>query len=108
MSTHKHIDKICIFVILLGLILGAVFMGGEWLGIEVKAREIGYESRIFDRTRVHTVDIVMDDWESFIENCRNEEYVSCSVVIDGEAYRNIAIRAKGNTSLSNVASMNSD
>jgi len=108
MSTHKHIDKICIFVILLGLILGAVFMGGEWLGIEVKAREIGYESRIFDRTRVHTIDIVMDDWESFTENCRNEEYVSCSVVIDGEVYRNIAIRAKGNTSLSNVASMNSD
>ena len=50
----------------------------------------------------------MDDWDSFIETCTNEEYSLCSVVIDGEAYKNVAIRAKGNTSLTQVASYGND
>lgn len=108
MSTHKHIDKICLVVAALGLVLAILFSFGESLGLTASAREIGYESRIFDRQRVHTIDIVMDDWDSFISTCTNEEYATCSVIIDGEAYKNIAIRAKGNTSLSSVRSMNSN
>lgn len=50
----------------------------------------------------------MDDWDSFIETCTNEEYSLCSVVIDGEAYKNVAIRAKGNTSLTQVVSYGND
>lgn len=46
----------------------------------------------------------MDDWDSFIENCRDETYETCAVIIDGDAYKNVAIRAKGNTSLSQVDS----
>ena len=69
---------------------------------------MGYETRLFDNTRVHTVDIVMDDWDELIENATNEEYYAASVVIDGEAYQNVGIRAKGNTSLSTVASMDSE
>ena len=45
----------------------------------------------------------MDDWDSFIETCTDEQYTDCAVVIDGESFRNVAIRAKGNTSLSSVA-----
>lgn len=108
MSTHRHIDKICIAVIAFALVFAIVFAHGESFGLTASAREIGYESRIFDRTKVHTIDIVMDDWDSFIATCTNEEYATCAVVIDGKAYRNIAIRAKGNTSLSNVRSMDSD
>ena len=107
MSTSKHIDKICVVAIVFALILGILFMNGESLGLVAEAREIGYEPRIFDRTRVHTVDIVMDGWDSFIKTCENEEYAACAVVIDGEAYRNVAIRAKGNTSLSSVRSSGS-
>ena len=58
-------------------------------------------------SRVHTIDIVMDDWDGFIETCQSEEYSVCSVVIDGESYKNVGIRGKGNTSLSSVASMGS-
>lgn len=108
MSTHKHIDKICIAVIALALVIAVVFANGESLGLTVQAREMGYESRLFDRTKVHTIDIVADDWDSFIKTCTDEEYISCAVVIDGKAYKNVAIRAKGNTSLSTVASMNSE
>lgn len=69
---------------------------------------MGYETRLFDNTRVHTVDIVMDDWDELIANATNEEYYAASVVIDGEAHQNVGIRAKGNTSLSTVASMDSE
>ncbi|MCF0146210.1 MAG: CotH kinase family protein, partial [Eubacterium sp.] len=107
MSTHKHIDRICISVIIAVLVLTILFMNGRSLGITAEAHAAGYENRLFDTTSVHKIDIVMDDWDSFIENCENEEYEVCSAVIDGEAFKNIGIRAKGNTSLSNVKSLGS-
>ncbi|MBE5947590.1 MAG: spore coat protein CotH [Lachnospiraceae bacterium] len=108
MSTHKHIDKICCVIVALSLVVTLLFMNGEKLGIVASAKSIGYENRLFDFERVHTIDVVMDDWDSFIETCENEEYAECSVVIDGEAYKNVGIRAKGNTSLSTVSQMDSE
>ena len=108
MSTHKHIDKICLVAALLALVLCAVFMNGEALGIQATDKVMGYEDRLFDTSKVHTIDIIIDDWDAFLETARSEEYSVCSVVIDGEAVTNVGIRGKGNTSLSNVASMDSD
>ena len=104
MSTHKHIDQICCVAIVLTLLLTVVFINGESLGIQAASKAKGYETRLFDTSTVHTIDIVMDDWEGFLETCTSEEYALCSVVIDQEAYKNVAIRAKGNTSLTQVAS----
>ena len=44
----------------------------------------------------------------FLEQCTDEEYRLCSVVIDGETFSNVGIRAKGNTSLIQVASYGND
>ena len=107
MAAHKKIDRICCAVLILSLILTILFMNGETLGLQASAAALGYETRLFDTTRVHTINIVMDDWDSFIENCGSEEYSACAVVIDGESYKNVAIRAKGNTSLSSVAALGS-
>ncbi len=63
---------------------------------------------MFDTRTVHTIDIVMDNWDDFIDTCENEEYEVCSLVIDKEAYKNVGIRAKGNTSLSMVSSYGND
>lgn len=108
MSTHKYMDTLCAAALVLCLLLTAAFMNGEALGIRPAASVMGYETRLFDRERVHTLDIVMDDWDSFLETCENEEYAPCAVVIDGESYQNTAIRAKGNTSLNMVSAMDSD
>lgn len=108
MSTHKHIDRICAAALLLCLLLTAAFMNGEALGLQPAASAMGYGSRLFDTGRVHTIDLVMDDWDGFLETCEDEEYARCDVVIDGEAYQDIGIRAKGNTSLSMVSAMGSD
>ena len=79
-------------------------MCGEKIGITSTARAMGYETKLFDTSKVHTINIVIDDWDSFLETCTDEEYTSCAVVIDNEAYKNVAIRAKGNTSLTQVKS----
>lgn len=94
-------------MLILSLILTILFMNGEALGLQASAATLGYETRLFDTTRVHTIDIVMDDWDTFIEGCEDEEYEPCAVVIDGESYKNVAIRAKGNTSLSSVRQLGS-
>lgn len=107
MSTHRYMDSICAAAAAFSLILALLFMNGEALGIQSAGRTTGYESRLFDTSRVHTIEIVMEDWDSFIENCQSEEYSACSVVIDGESYKNVGIRGKGNTSLSSVAAMGS-
>ena len=108
MSTGKHIDKICCIILIFTILITVVFCNAESLGVNKLPITTGYEKKLFDTSKVHTINIVMDDWDSFIDGCEDEEYVSCAVVIDNEAYKNVAIRAKGNTSLSSVASYGND
>ncbi len=107
MSTDKKINGICITATAITLIVTLLFMCCEAWGVTSVKQTYKYEKSIFDTSFVHTVDIVMDDFDTFISECENEEYYPCTVVIDGVKYGNIAIRAKGNTSLSNVKSMGS-
>lgn len=108
MSGSKYFDKIAWTATILILGITILFMNGGALGLQAMAHTMGYETRLFDSTKVHTVDIVMDDWDGFIANATSEEYADAAVVIDGEVYKNVGIRAKGNTSLSTVASLGSE
>ena len=108
MSTHKNIDKILAAVVVVTLIIATLFCNGKAFGVGSSARAIGYENRIFDRSKVHSLDIVMNDWDDFIDGCESEEYSACNLVIDGEAIKNVGITGKGNTSLSSVKNMDSD
>ena len=102
MSTHKHFDKICCVVLALTLILTVLFVNAEHFGVQKASTVMGYEKTLFDTSKVHTINIIMNDWDEFTDNCKSEEYYNCTVVIDNEAYKNVAIRGKGNTSLSQV------
>ena len=94
MSTHKTIDRICVIAIVTALLLTILCMNGETLGIQAAGSTMGYENRLFDTSKVHTIDIVMDDWDSFIASAQSEEYSVCTVSIDGETYSNVGIRVK--------------
>lgn len=106
MSTHKNFDKICAVVLVLVLLLTGVCMafGGKADG----GTTMGYEDKLFDTSSVHKINIVMDDWDDFISNAESEEYYACTLEIDGETYKNVAIRGKGNTSLTKVAAYGND
>lgn len=108
MSGSKYFDRIAVIATALVLVLTILFMNGAALGIKAIAHTMGYEDRLFDRIKVHTVDIVMNDWDELIASAASEEYNTADVVIDGESYKNVGIRAKGNTSLSTVASLDSE
>lgn len=108
MSTSKQIDRICIIAVVAALLISILFMNGAALGIQVQAKTMGYEDRIFDTSKVHTIDIVIDDWDAFLTTAQSEEYSVCDVVIDGESISDVGIRGKGNTSLSTVSSMDSE
>ena len=108
MSTHRNIDRILWTVTALTLVLALVFCCGPALGIQAADRVMGYENRLFDTGRVHTIQIFMEDWEGFLQTCTDEQYVTCTLVIDNESYKNVALRAKGNTSLSSVKNYGND
>lgn len=107
MVTRKNFDKTAITVTVIMLVLTVLFMNGKSLGLEIDVPALGYEDRLFDNSKVHTIDIIMDDWDSFIESAASEEYTPATVVIDGESFKLVGIRGKGNTSLSSVASLGS-
>ncbi len=108
MLRHKNIERICCLVLAVTILVTCLYMAAAAAGLVQADHNIGYENRLFDQSYVHTIDIVMDDWEGFLDTCTSEVYASCTLVIDGEKYSNVAIRGKGNTSLSSVASYGND
>lgn len=108
MSTHKHLDKLCIAGILLAVIITVALCLGESIGIQPAGTQMAYQDKLFATDKVHTLDITMDNWDDFIANATDEEYSACTVTVDGEAYANVGLRAKGNTSLTQVKSYGND
>lgn len=110
MIRNKYTDIFCVIIIAISLVITVVFINGEAFGIQKSEYTVGYENRLFNTDTVHTVDIVVDesDWQTMLDQATSEEYIKCNVVIDGEAYKNVAIRPKGNSSLAQVASSDSD
>ena len=98
MIRHKHIDKLCALAMVLALALTGLLIFGEVLGIQRASAAPAYASRLFDDSRVHTVDLQVEDWAQFIADAPAEEYVPCTVVIDGETFHQVGLRAKGNNS----------
>ena len=106
MAGSKTIDRICCLAVAVMLILTAVIWTGKASAGKQDTLTVGYEG-LFDTGYVHTIDIEIADWDSLIAAATQETYTECSVTIDGEKITNVGIRAKGNTSLSSVASMGS-
>ncbi len=108
MLKTKTMDRVCCAATALMLVLSLALWGVVESVRGDGSHTVGYESLLFDQSVVHTIDITMDGWDEFIANATAEEYVDCNITIDGEKYNHVAIRAKGNTSLSSVATLNSE
>lgn len=106
MIRKKWIDAAAVAGIVFALVLSVTLTYfPQVLALEARGVTMGYETELFDREKIMTVDILMDDadWEDMLENAMQEEYYRCDVVINGVTYYNVGIRPKGNTSLSQVA-----
>lgn len=101
MIKDKKFDWIVLIVGVLTLFLTFVFINGEKFGLQSASRNPGYEDRLFDKTMVHEIDIQIDekDWANILENALDEEYHRANILVDGELFRDVGIRTKGNNSL---------
>ena len=75
MIRHRRIDLICALAMAAALILTGLLCFGEALGIRRASAAPGYAYRLFDDSRVHTVDLQVEDWDVFLENAPAEEYI---------------------------------
>ena len=107
LADRKGIGRIGAIIIFI-LTITVLFIYTSNLYSDKKSNLMGYEDKLFDTSKVHTLNIIMDDWEDFTANCQSENYYACSVEIDDEMYENIAIRGKGNTSLMQVSFSEND
>ena len=98
MIRHRLVDRICLAGLIVALMITALL--SMWASVqEENGVAMAYETRLFDDTRVHTIDITIDDWGALIEEAQKERYVPCTMTIDDEVFRQVGIRAKGNNSL---------
>ena len=98
MIRHRLVDQICLAGLVVALMITALL--SVWASVqEENGVAMAYETRLFDDTRGHTIDITIDDWGALIEEAQEERYVPCTLTIDDEVFRQVGIRAKGNNSL---------
>ena len=69
-----------------------------------------YAGSLFDTSYVHKINVEISDgdWKDLTENPLDKTKYSVNVTIDGEEIKNVSFATKGNTSLSQVASSDSD
>ncbi|MGX1266379.1 spore coat protein CotH [Rossellomorea marisflavi] len=80
------------------------------VGLEEKDTSTSYKQTVFNESKVGRVDIEIDedDWDDLVENATKEEYKRATVTVNGKKVNDVAIRAKGNSSLTSVANSDSD
>lgn len=98
MINHKHINKLILILVSVFVILTLLVMTNT-ISIPSASQNPGYKSRLFDKSKVHHIDIQIDDWQGFLETARDEEYTPVNMTIDGEQFKHIGLRTKGNNSL---------
>ena len=87
MLGHRHLNRFCMAAGALALLLVLLLLCfGEKLGLQPASANPGYASRLFDNRVVHTIDLQVEDWGSFVANAPQEEYTPATVVIDGEPF----------------------
>lgn len=108
MIAHKNITKVIAVVMTLAVCL-CLFAVAFLNEIITAAGDTGvsmeYETKLFDTQSIMSVNIIMDEenWNDMLENAMSEEYYKCDVEVNGKMFYQVAIRPKGNTSLSSIA-----
>lgn len=111
MIQNKLINKVIMLALALALLVSVTFVVfGNTQGKEGNIiTEAEYATKLFGADII-SIEIIADEdaWQEMLDNAINEQYIMADVVVNGEKFQNIGIRPKGNSSLMQVASSNSD
>lgn len=110
MIDNKNISKIVLVLMAAAVVCLLVFMIAHAGAGSGNGFSMDYESTLFDMSQTIEINIDMDEsqWEQLLATATYEEYYTCDVTVNGTTYKNVGIRPKGNTSLTMVASSDSD
>lgn len=106
MNNKKFIAiTLSMFTFLIGIVYIYKISGSE--GVDFYSNE--YVKKYFDRDKVMEINIEIDENEldDMFKNAQSEEFKSANITINGDTYKSVAIRPKGNSSLRAVASTSS-
>ena len=80
MLRSKNIDRICCLVIACTMLLAAGFTALAGAGVLESSRKtsLTYAKHLFDQSTVHKIEITMDGWDDFIDNCTDTASVTAS------------------------------
>ena len=105
MIKEKYISKIAYLLIIISLVLCiSIYLYNKFTPETLIVPE--YVEKSFDKNKVMQINIDIDeeDFLYLIENAIEENYVKADITIDDKTIKNVGIRAKGNSSLQQVAS----
>lgn len=105
-----HVLKKYKAVLLSGLLVVVFCVAAYFLVDRADSAADTYAAHIFQEDTVNEINIEIDeaDWQDMLENPLEEEYHKANITINGETVGNVAIRTKGNNSLTSVANSDSD
>lgn len=105
-----HVLKKYKMILLSGLLVVVFCVAAYFVVERADSAADTYAAHIFQEDTVNEINIEIDeaDWQDMLENPLEEEYHKANVTINGETVGNVAIRTKGNNSLTSVANSDSD
>lgn len=111
MIQSKKLNIVVFIALVFALIVCSSFVviGNKQQATSSMKTDAEYATRIFG-TDIISIEIIADeaDWQEMLDNARSEQYIMVDVVVNGTKFKNVGIRPKGNSSLSQVAGSNSD
>ncbi len=109
MISNKYINIFITMIMTLSLALAGVMATIDMSTVEANATEETtqpeYIKNLFNKDDIMEIDIDIDEklWNELADNAMEEEYYSANITINRETYYNVGLRAKGNTTLSQIA-----
>ena len=106
MISNKHFNKLVSIIIAIAVSFSLIIVALSRSSTSTTyIEQPDYVTTIFDDDKVIEINIEMDEtaWQEMLDNASSEEYTAANITINGTTYNNVAIRPKGNSSLSQIA-----
>ena len=105
MISNKHFNIIVALFMVIALCFSSLIMLlPKSSTSSTSIEQPDYITTIFNDDSVIEINIEMDEdsWQEMLDNAASEEYTAANIIVNGTTYNNVAIRPKGNSSLSQL------
>lgn len=105
MISNKHFNKLVAILMVIAVSFSLIIIVlPKSSSTATYIEQPDYVTTIFDDDKVMDINIEMDEtaWQEMLDNASAEEYTAANITVNGVTYNNVAIRPKGNSSLSQL------